>query len=160
MKQAIIYNKVRKMAHGLLLLCAAWLMGSCGLVEIEHSENGKLDGYWHLVQVDTLSTGGTCDLRQDLRYWIFQGTLFQLFSPDLNGRQLYVSHFRYEGDRLTIEKVYKDDRTAGDPEVEEPGLLRPFGVNQLEGAAFQIETLSGGSMTLSDDTFRLSFKKH
>lgn len=158
MKMMNIYNKVRR----LLPLCAVALLASCGLVEIEHSENGKLDGSWHLVQVDTLSTGGTLDLRNEQFYWLVQGTVFELFTPwEGAGQGLrYVSHFQYEGTSLTIEKLYTFDRAAGDPEVEDVDRLRPYGINKVEGEAFTIEELSGGNMTLRGDELRLQFKKH
>lgn len=143
----------------LLLLMA--LMASCGLVELEHSENGKLDGYWHMVKVDTLNTGGSLDLRQERFFWIVQGTVFQVYSPDLsdgNG-QRYVSHFTCEGNQLTLGRIYFDQRADGDPEVEDVGLLQPFGINQLQGAVFKIEELSGSSLLLADDNYRLTFKK-
>ena len=153
-----IYNNVKR----LLPLCALTLLVSCGLVEIEHSENGKLDGSWHLVQVDTLSTGGSLDLRQQQFYWLVQGTVFELFTPwEGAGQGLrYVSHFRYEGNSLTIEKLYTVDRAAGDPEVENVDELRPYGINKVEGEAFTVEELSGGNMTLRGDQLRLQFKKH
>ncbi|MBQ9637334.1 MAG: lipocalin-like domain-containing protein [Prevotella sp.] len=158
MKLTATYHRLRRM----LPLCGLALLASCGLVELEHSENGKLDGYWHLTTVDTLATGGSLDLRQERFFWIVQGTVFQAFSPDLsNGNgQRYVSHFTYEGDRLTLEKLFFDDRPNGDPAVERVDLLRPFGINQIEGVAFKVEELSGGSMTLADDSLRLTFKKH
>lgn len=146
----------------MLALCMVALLASCGLVEIEHSENGKLDGYWHLVQVDTLSTGGSLDLRQERFFWIVQGTVFQLFSPDLSdGRgQRYVSHFSYENEKLSFQQFYYDRREEGDPILERVDLLQPFGINKLAGELFNIEELTGGSMTLNGDELRLVFKKH
>ena len=157
-KISIFYNKARRV----LLLSAVALLASCGLVEIEHSENGKLDGYWHLVQVDTLSTGGSLNLRQERFFWIVQGTVFQLFSPDLSdGRgQRYVSHFSYENEKLSFQQFYYDRREEGDPILERVDLLQPFGINQLAAESFNIEELTGGSMTLNGDELRLVFKKH
>ena len=40
-------------------------MTSC---TIESSDNGKLDGFWHMEQVDTLATGGTQDLSDSLMF--------------------------------------------------------------------------------------------
>ena len=39
---------------------AATGMTSCDGLEI--SQNGKLEGYWHIVEFDTLATGGVCAL--------------------------------------------------------------------------------------------------
>ena len=157
-KISILYNKVRR----ILLLGVVALLASCGLVDIEHSENGKLDGYWHLVQVDTLSTGGSLDLRQERFFWIVQGTVFQLFSPDLSDGlgQRFVSHFTYENERLSFQQFYHDRREEGDPILDRVDLLQPFGINKLAGESFNIEELSGGDMTLSGEELRLVFKKH
>ena len=146
----------------MLLLSVVALLASCGLVDIEHSENGKLDGYWHLVQVDTLSTGGSLDLRQERFFWIVQGTVFQLFSPDLSDGfgQRYVSHFSYENEKISFQQFYYDQRAEGDPILEKVDLLQPFGINKLAGDSFDIEELTGGGMTLSGEELRLVFKRH
>ena len=34
--------------------------------DIHRSDNGDLDGFWQLKSVDTLSTGGTCDMRDSM----------------------------------------------------------------------------------------------
>ena len=44
--------------------------------DIHRSDNGDLDGFWQLKSVDTLSTGGTCHMRDSMRFWTFQATLF------------------------------------------------------------------------------------
>ena len=44
------------MLVGMLVLC---FQSACTL---ETSDNGDLDGYWHLEQVDTLATGGKLNL--------------------------------------------------------------------------------------------------
>ena len=36
---------------------------------IEMSDNGDLDGYWHLEQVDTLATGGKLNLSKERVFW-------------------------------------------------------------------------------------------
>ena len=128
-------------------------------MDLKWSKNGKLDGYWHLETVDTLSTGGSCDLRQERRFWLVQGTLFELYSPDIQGGQHYVSHFLHENDQLTIYKLYMDRREEGDPAVEDVELLRPYGINQIDGELFYVEKLTGGHMTLRSEILRLTFKK-
>lgn len=42
------------------------LLTSC---DIETSDNGDLDGYWHLVRVDTLATGVSSDLSETRVFW-------------------------------------------------------------------------------------------
>ena len=134
-----------------------FLFASC--VEFEHSENGDLDGYWHLVAVDTLSTGGTTDLSQERCFWMVQGTLFQLYSPDLNNGERYISHFTHEGDQFVIHQVYYSRRAEGDPAVEDVAILQPFGINSTQEETFKIEELKGGRMVLTSSLLRLTLKK-
>ena len=47
--------------------------------DIHTSDNGDLDGYWQLRSVDTLSTGGTCDMRDSMRFWSFQANILFVF---------------------------------------------------------------------------------
>lgn len=47
------------MLVGMLVLC---FQSAC---TIEMSDNGDLDGYWHLEQVDTLATGGKLNLSKE-----------------------------------------------------------------------------------------------
>ena len=84
-------------------------MMSC---EIETSGNGDLDGFWHLVRVDTLSTGGMCDMSGRRVFWSVQvgilnatdydryhkGYLFHLTKRIL--LCIYLTHTR-----TTVQKV-------------------------------------------------------
>ena len=139
---------------------ALWLTGTVASCTLETSGNGKLDGYWHMETVDTLSNGGSLDLRKERRFWMVQGTIFQLYSPDILDGQRYVSHFQHEGGQLTINKIYFDKRESGDPAVEDVENLRPFGINNIDGETFQVDELTGSRMTLRSETLRLTFKKH
>ena len=48
---------MKKIIGILFFAVLVFTLSSC---EIETSQNGDLDGFWHLEQVDTLATGGTC----------------------------------------------------------------------------------------------------
>ena len=41
-------------------IALSMLFTACG-IDFEGSDNGKLDGFWHLEKVDTLATGGVTD---------------------------------------------------------------------------------------------------
>ncbi|MBR1469532.1 MAG: lipocalin-like domain-containing protein [Prevotella sp.] len=160
MKTTSRHKQNWKKMLGILPVFATFLTTSCGLVELEGSKNGNLDGYWHMETVDTLSNGGSLDLRKERRFWMVQGTIFQLYSPDILDGQRYVSHFQHEGGQLTINKIYFDKRESGDPAVEDVENLRPFGINNIDGETFQVDELTGSRMTLRSETLRLTFKKH
>ena len=56
-------NKIR---YILLLMVALFSLSAC---EIETHDNGKLDGFWHLEKVDTIATGGVCNMSQQKAFW-------------------------------------------------------------------------------------------
>ena len=141
-------------------LFCLWLVTACGLVELHSSKNGDLDGFWHLETIDSLATGNTCDLREERRFWMFQGTIFQLYCPEVMEGQRFVGQFSHENGTLTLWKVLYDIREEGDPVVESVDIIRPFGINQIENVVFHVDELSGSKMTLSNEMLRLSFKKH
>jgi hypothetical protein len=142
MKKIIIYISV------------IFFLTSIASCELETSGNGDLDGYWHLVTVDTLSTGGTANLKDSVVYWAVQHKLLQLSGT--HGR--FLLRFNHTADTLALSEPYTYDREDGDKPVEDATVLKPFGINSLN-ARFLIEKLNGSKMILSNDVVRLYFKK-
>ena len=133
-------------------------LGGCS---IEMSDNGELDGYWHLERVDTLSTGGVCDLSGQLRFWAVQAKMLALMDRgnDANGGAFgYLLRFEHNGSKLRLYQPLLNDRVNGDSKVEDAKLLAPFGVNALD-ETFRVVSLSGSKMTLRTEELQLSFKK-
>lgn len=153
------------MAFGLLLISATWLMASCHL-EIEGSGNGNLDGYWHLVTVDTLAVDSlgetfimsTTDLSEQRFFWGVQGAIIVLYSPDYKGGQRYVSHFTHEDNTLLLRGLRYHDRPKGDALLEDVTEVYPFGVLKLV-QSYDIEKLTSSAMVLRDDMLRFTFRK-
>ena len=56
-------------------------LASC---EIETSDNGDFDGFWHLERVDTLATGGTLDLSKKRVFWGVQYKLISVRDVDVD----------------------------------------------------------------------------
>ena len=56
----------------LMLMLGSALLNSC---EVDSSDNGDLDGFWHLESVDTLATGGRCDYSNQRVFWGVQHKL-------------------------------------------------------------------------------------
>ena len=61
-----------KLAAIAAILTTALTLASC---ELETSDNGKFDGFWHLERVDTLATGGSLNLQQKRIFWGVQAKL-------------------------------------------------------------------------------------
>lgn len=128
-------------------------LASCTL---ETSNNGDLDGFWHLTSIDTLATGRTADYSEKQVFWMFQGKLYKM--REYESGIAVVGHFRVEGDSLLITDVYKDDRMVDDPSITNIAELKIYGVNAI-GEHFSITRLSSSRMTLQSRVLKLSFKK-
>ena len=137
------------------LFAAFLLLTSC---EIEFSNNGKLDGFWQLIAVDTLATQHTSDLKTSGRTWAFQGRLLEMRDTKGGYSDLYFS-FEHRGDSLFLDSPYLSDRDADDIKITDINSVRPYGVNGLK-EGFEIESLSNNKLILRSKTLRLLFKKH
>ena len=74
-RQAISHFFIFSFFQFLFVFSFSQFLTSC---ELETSHNGNLDGQWHLVSVDTLSTGGVKDMSDDLVFWAFQVNMMEI----------------------------------------------------------------------------------
>ena len=131
-----------------LIISVISLMTAC---HMESSDNGHLDGFWHLVRVDTLSTDtlsivGTSDLSQDYFFWAFQFQLLSVRNTQKSPEE-YFLRFQRQGDELVLSHPFQYVLQGKDAPVENIDLLRPFGINDQE-ERFRIVHLSSRRMTL------------
>lgn len=145
-----------KPLHLLLPLVFAALLPLLGGCEVRVSNNGDLDGFWHMEKVDTIATGGTLDLSQERRFWAFQVNLMTV--SNLQMGSTYVMYFDHSGGTLRAYNMHYNNRTEGDPPLEEVTEVNQFGLNALD-ETFQVESLSGSRMVLATDRLRLHFRK-
>ena len=142
----------------LYLLALGLMIVSC---ELETSGNGKLDGYWQMCQVDTLTTGGVTDTRESLIYWGIQGKLLQIRYSENN---VYLGEgllFRFENDNslLTLSSPVVHHLYETDEPIDDVELLKPYGIYRLE-EKFTIEQLDDKYMILTNDVLRLYFRRY
>lgn len=137
-----------------LIISVISLMTAC---HMESSENGHLDGFWHLVRVDTLSTGGTSDLHQDYFFWAFQFQLLSVRNTQKSPEE-YFLRFQRQGDELVLSQPFQYVLQGKDAPVENIDLLRPFGINDQE-ERFRIVHLSSRRMTLKNNFLVLTMQK-
>lgn len=132
--------------------------------EIETSDNGDFDGFWHLERVDTLATGGTCDLSKKRVFWGVQYKLISVRDIDNDNLHGYYLRFNQTRDKIVTHTPYKDNwhqdkgDNGGDHPIDDPTLLAPYGINNLE-EEFVKEKLNGSKMILRSKTLRLKFKR-
>lgn len=125
--------------------------------ELETSGNGKLDGMWHLVSVDTLETSGVRDMSGDRIFWSFQNRLLEL-DDKTGANNSILFRFEMSDGVLKLHDPYIYDRENGDMPLTNIIMLSPFGVNELN-EDFTVEGLDGGKMILCSNNLRLKFKK-
>lgn len=147
------------------IIISGIVVGMCSC-EMETSDNGDLDGFWHLESVDTLSTGGSCNYKERKVFWGVQHKLIAIrnFASDAASTGYYV-RFNQTGDSLIISSPYANHwhQDNGDdggdvPVTEINAELRELGMNHLE-EHFKKEKLSGSKMVLSNNEYRLCFTK-
>lgn len=136
----------------------------CGLMaacSIETSNNGKLDGFWQLRQVDTLATGGTTDMRQSMIYWGVQNRLIEIrhLVDEENMGVGYLFHFSHHADSLSLSVPYLHLRDEPDSEVSDVEVMRSYGFCDLQ-QSFRILQLDDDKMVLATPYLRLRFRKY
>lgn len=151
----------RKTTDGMRILLmpifALFLICTFASCEIESSDNGALDGFWHLERVDTLATGGSSNLSDSLLFWSVQMRILNL--SDKSNRYPAVNcRFSHYSDTLRVYSPYFDNRMNGDPAVTDPASLTPYGMDVLD-ETFLVERLTGSRMVLKSDVLRLVFKR-
>lgn len=136
------------------LSAVGWV--SCG-DWIESSDNGRLDGNWFLITIDTVGTGGSADVTADRKFLAVQGSL--LVVRDADETVQYMFRFVHADGRLSLSDARMNAREHGDPLVTDVELLRPFGINSLT-ESFSVAFPNKNRMVLSGDMLRLTFKRY
>ena len=131
------------------------LMFLCGC-ELETTDNGDLDGYWHLEQVDSLAVQRSIDYGQSNIFWSIQFELLQLSNLEDN---TIIYKLVYDNRQLTLANPCMFDRADGDTLVTNVEVLRQYGVNALQ-ESFKVVTLESRTMVLESPVLRLHFKKY
>lgn len=146
---------MKKIVTALALLLATMGVASCGDL-LESSGNGKLDGMWQFVRIDTLATGGYADVAEDRKYLSVQGSVLTL--RDADAYTIYMFRFVQGEGQLGLSDARYNNREENDPRVTDVEELRPYGLGALE-TTLRIEKLNGRSMILTTDSLRLSFRR-
>ena len=95
-----------------VLFAGSQLLTSC---DLETSSNGNLDGFWHLVKVDTLQTGGVKDTSKKLIFWAFQLNLMKTGE--------YMARFDHSDGQLSLKEFCLYDNILGNEMLTEEDSL-------------------------------------
>lgn len=157
MKQRIVYTLLAVVAIGLT---------AC---EIHTSNNGDLDGFWQLSQVDTLANNRSGDVRQRGVFWCVQADLLEmkdLHDMTANEELPHVSvffRFKHEQGKLRLWEPLADlrDESQEEPDsvVTSVSTIAFYGLSRLD-ETFDVLRLDADCMTLASEKFRLHFRKY
>lgn len=144
---------MKQLSYILFVLCLT--LSAC---EIETSNNGQLDGNWQLRTIDTLQTGGICDMSRSYIYWSVENNLLQLRDID-NSNLKILFRFEKKGDQLNIHSPFKVITKDELEPLEDDEVLRPFGIYGTT-ADFAIEQLNSSRLVLRNEDYRFHFRKY
>jgi hypothetical protein len=131
----------------LYLILGVIVLASC---DLHTYSNGKLDGFWHLKEIDTLSTGGIKNLSTVSSFWSIEGKLTKVGS-------IFFLHEQYN-DTLRLYAPYVHDWHQ-DSLLKNTDPVKALGVNSLN-EHFKILHLSGSDMILRDSLLQLNFERY
>lgn len=141
------------------MLFAMVLMTSC---DLETSDNGDLDGFWQLTQLDSLTTSGDVKSTQDMRYsgwyWCVQHKLLEIRDYNDASHNIF---FRFEktSNTLRLYSPISDNRAISDSIVSNPNTLKPLGIQSLD-ETMTIEQMTSEKMVLNNRVLRFHLRKY
>ena len=135
----------------LTYIIATALVAGATSCDIEHIDNGKLDGLWKLQAMDSLSNQVTVDMSRSNLSYAIQGNLLQL------GRVYF--RFDHQVDSLILHDPYVNSFDVSETLID-ISLVTPFGINNIPREAFYVDELSRSKMVLRSEFLRLHFEKY
>ena len=135
----------------LTYIIATALVAGATSCDIEHIDNGKLDGLWKLQVIDSLSNHVSVDMSRSNLSYAIQGNLLQL------GRVYF--RFDHQGDSLILHDPYVNSFDVSETLID-ISLVTPFGINNIPREAFYVDELSRSKMVLRSEFLRLHFEKY
>lgn len=136
-----------------LMLIGVIVLTGC---TFEASDNGDLDGYWHIEQIEDLQTKQIEDTHFEHRFWAIQNHLLVFRNTD-TGYQ-YILRFNHQGNTLVLSDPYFYKRIPGDEPLDDPAPLFEFGCMALK-VTYSVEKLNNSHMILNDGSIRVIFRK-
>lgn len=143
--------------HWLMAVVAAVAACCCASCEFHTLDNGQLDGYWQLTDVDTLA-GGSTDMVPRRIFWSVQARLLQV--TDLTYQlDECILRFDHSDGQFRVYSPYVVDHAGSDVAVTDGRVLHPFGIQSLD-ETFAVERLDDERMVLRGDVLRLRFRRY
>ena len=131
--------------------------------ELHTSDNGDLDGFWQMTQMDTLETNRSGDMRSLKIFWAVQGDMLEM--RDLHNIDVTQCHekvnfrFRLEDGKLYLSEPIANDRDISDSIITNPATVAFYGLSSLE-QILDVIRLDSEKMTLQTELYRMYFRKY
>ena len=125
--------------------------------EIETYDNGGIDGYWKLSEIDSISNGKELNLSDKSIFWAIQAKFIVVQNNNKDTDKIYL-RFDYSGDSLTTHSPMFYDKLNGNIKINDISELKEYGINKLEESFF-IENMTNKNLILKSDIVYLKFKK-
>ncbi|MCR4601980.1 MAG: lipocalin-like domain-containing protein [Prevotella sp.] len=147
-----------KRISSIIFAAAAVLAMSC---ELHTSDNGELDGFWQLVQTDTLTNGRSEDVRPKRIFWSVQADLLRMqdLHDDFSMYPSIYYYFELKDQTLRVYHPVVDRREISDSLVTSVETVRFYGLNHLD-ETFKVLQLGDEKMTLENERLRMYFRKY
>lgn len=134
---------------------ACLLITSC---DIESAGNGGIYGNWQLREIDTLATGGTCNMEKSSIYWAFESDVMQVRRIASDNKKLLFK-YSYAGDSIVAHTPLlvhtKDELTH----IDDKSMLEEFCFTDLKDV-FKIKTHKGNNLVIENAKYRMRFRKY
>lgn len=138
------------------IIAVALAMASC---EIDTAGTGGLYANWQLQCVDTIATGGSCDMSRSSIYWAFESDVMQIRKQTIaDGIKLLFS-FKHAGDSIVVTNALYAHQKDSLSAVEDKSALAPFGFTDLT-ENFKIKKNTGSRLVIENEAYRLTFRKY
>lgn len=123
------------------------------------SDNGALDGYWQLTQVDTLKNGISSDAKDKYVFWAVQANLLEIMNYKQGGPTNLFFRFEHHGDSLIIYNPVADQRNVQDSIITDVRTIEYYGLYNLREKLLVLQ-LTSNKMTLQNERLRMHFRKY
>lgn len=125
--------------------------------EIETYDNGKLDGYWKLCEIDSIRNGEKLKLSDKSIFWAIQAKFIVLQNNNEDREKIYL-RFKHIGDSLITHSPMFYDKLNGNTIIKDDSELKIYGINNLN-ESFYIYQLKNNSLILKTKLLQLKFIK-
>lgn len=134
-------------------LCMAMI--SC---DIETSDNGNLDGFWQLTQIDSIANNKSVLVKESQIFWAIQTDVMEVRNISAGDTKI-LFRFNKTGNQLTIHTPYMEKDKDHRELLSDSTVLKPYYIQGLE-ETYEIDKLNNSNMQLSGSVLRLHFRKY